>query len=54
MVEDDYFGWGLKGLKMLRSKNGPQNPNQYWKRTPRVRCSVCGMKIRGTNHNQKH
>jgi hypothetical protein len=44
----------MKGLKLLRSVNGPINPNTYWRRQPRKRCSQCGRRIRGPNHAAGH
>lgn len=44
----------LKGLKRLQSDNGPVNPNVYWHRPARPKCTVCGRKIRGTNHQKGH
>ena len=43
-----------KGLKLLRSGYGPIEPNHYWRRALRKRCSVCGRKIRTKNHNAGH
>lgn len=43
-----------KGLKQLRSVNGPVNPNVYWGRKPRKRCPQCGRRIRGRNHDAHH
>lgn len=42
------------GLKYLRSADGPVDPNAYWHRAPRKRCSVCGKKIRGSKHDKGH
>jgi hypothetical protein len=42
------------GLKFLRSTGGPVDPNVYWRRTTRKRCSVCGKKIRGSKHDARH
>jgi hypothetical protein len=39
----------MSGLKMMRSQDGPKNPNTYWQRRARKRCS-CGHHVRGPNH----
>lgn len=45
-----------KGLKQLRepTSKGPVDPNKYWKRAARKKCSTCGRKIRGPNHVAGH
>jgi hypothetical protein len=44
----------VKGLKQLRSVNGPIDPNKYWGRTARKKCPKCGRRIRGPNHAAGH
>lgn len=39
------------GLKLLRSADGPVDPNKYWGRKPRPKCRECGKKIRGKGHS---
>jgi len=39
-----------RGLRQLRSDNGPVDPNKYHGYTPRKKCGTCGKKIRGENH----